>query len=232
LGRPTPKLSRSSLSADAYGAVRDLLLGGVRYEPGEKISVEELSRELGVSRTPIWGAMNRLEAEGVVEIVPRLGVYLLRYDVERAGDTYLAREALEGMATRLAATRAGREDLEVLQRWIRVQDEHLKARDFDRYAEAAMAFHVHIIKAARSPSIERLVGSIYAQIQAMRVRSRYATAKLPKSIRDHENILDALRSRDPERAEREARAHVQKLRTQVEQQSGRRRRSAGPSRSA
>jgi DNA-binding GntR family transcriptional regulator len=211
------KLSRSSLSADAYTAVRNLLLGGVRYEPGAKIIVEELSRELGVSRTPIWGAINRLEAEGVVEIVPRLGVYLLGYDTERAGDTYVAREALEGMATRLAATWAGREDLEILQRSIRTQAEHLKARDFERYAEAAMAFHVHILTASRSLSIGRLLGSIYAQIQVMRVRARYSTPKLPASVKEHESILDALRARDPERAEREARAHVQTLRAQIDQ---------------
>jgi hypothetical protein len=61
------KLRRSSLSGDAYATVKELLLEGERYRPGGKISVEELSRELGVSRTPIWGAINRLEAEGVVE---------------------------------------------------------------------------------------------------------------------------------------------------------------------
>jgi len=97
------KLRRSSLSGDAYAFVRDLFTNGSRYNPGEKISVEELSRELGVSRTPLWGAINRLEAEGIVEIVPRQGVYLINYDPDRALEVYEAREALEGMAARLAA---------------------------------------------------------------------------------------------------------------------------------
>src|SRR5712675_2578534 len=87
------KLRRSSLSGDAYAFVRDLFTNGTRYSPGEKISVEELSRELGVSRTPLWAAINRLEAERVVEVVPRQGVYLVDYDPRRALEMYIAREA-------------------------------------------------------------------------------------------------------------------------------------------
>ncbi len=53
------KLRRSNLSEDAYAVVRDILLNGNRYNPGDKVSVEQLSRELGVSRTPLWAAINR-----------------------------------------------------------------------------------------------------------------------------------------------------------------------------
>ena len=84
------KLKRSNLSEDAYTVVRDILLNGTRYNPGDKVSVEELSRELGVSRTPLWAAINRLEAECVVEVVPRQGVYLVDYDPQRALEMYIA----------------------------------------------------------------------------------------------------------------------------------------------
>ena len=109
------KLRRSSLSGDAYVFVRDLFINSKRYNPGDKISVEELSRELGVSRTPLWGAINRLEAEGIVEIVPRQGVYLIDYDPHRALEIYTAREALEGMAARLAAAKITDRQLSILR---------------------------------------------------------------------------------------------------------------------
>lgn len=51
-----------------------------RFHPGDKISVEELTRELGVSRSPIWAAINRLAAEGIVEVRPRDGVFLAGFD--------------------------------------------------------------------------------------------------------------------------------------------------------
>src|SRR2546421_12594 len=117
------KLQRSSLSGDAYTFVRALFLSGDRYSPGDKISVEELSRELGVSRTPLWGAIYRLEAEGIVEVVPRLGVYLIKYDPKRAIEIYVAREALEGMTARLAAERITQAEISALQASIDQQRE-------------------------------------------------------------------------------------------------------------
>src|SRR5580704_3054060 len=127
------KLRRSSLSGDAYAFVRDLFTNGTRYNPGEKISVEELSREFGVSRTPLWAAINRLEAEGIVEIVPRQGVYLIHYDPERALEIYTAREALEGMAARLAASKINDRQIAALQANVAGQRNHLTKGDVDGY---------------------------------------------------------------------------------------------------
>src|ERR1700704_2154279 len=135
------KLRRSSLSGDAYTFVRDLFTNGSRYNPGEKISVEELSRELGVSRTPLWGAINRLEAEGIVEIVPRQGVYLINYDPDRVLEIYEAREALEGMAARLAAERITDRQFAALQANIDEQREQLTKGDIEGYYSTALEFH-------------------------------------------------------------------------------------------
>ena len=142
------KLRRSSLSDDAYTFVRTLFLSGNRYSPGEKISVEELSRKLGVSRTPLWGAIYRLEAEGVVEIVPRLGVYLIDYDPQKAIEIYVAREVLEGMAAKLAAEKITDAEVKTLKTNIRSQREHLKKDDLGKYYAAALDFHEKIISIA------------------------------------------------------------------------------------
>src|ERR1700704_7066450 len=135
------KLKRSSLSGDAYTFVRDLFVNGTRYNPREKISVEELSRELGWSRTPLWGAINRLEAEGIVEIVPRQGVYLINYDPDRALEIYEAREALEGMAARLAAEKISDRQAAALQANIDEARERLPKGDVEAYHAKALEFH-------------------------------------------------------------------------------------------
>jgi DNA-binding GntR family transcriptional regulator len=218
--RTVKKLRRSNLSEDAYATVRNLLLEGKRYPHGGKISVEELSRELGVSRTPIWGAINRLEAEGVVEIMPRQGVYLLSFDLERAVEIYLAREALEGMAARLAAIKGTSRNLDQLEASLRKQESSLNASDVDGYLAASLAFHQHVVQAAGNKTLERLLGSVYAQIQAMRIRMKYVPTKLPYSFEDHGKILQALKTRDPELAEREARAHIRTLTAEIAHGAG------------
>jgi DNA-binding GntR family transcriptional regulator len=209
------KLRRSSLSGDAYAFVRALLLNGDRYSAGDKVSVEELSRELGVSRTPLWGAIYRLEAEGIVEIVPRLGVYLINYDPNRAIEIYVAREALEGMTARLAAQRITERQIAALQVSIERQREHLRKDQLDKYYAAALDFHEEIIRIAGSTTLERLLQSIFAQIKAMRVQRNYTPMHLPQSCDDHEKLLEAFRRRDPGLAEREARRHIRDLAEEI-----------------
>jgi DNA-binding GntR family transcriptional regulator len=209
------KLRRSSLSDDAYTFIRALFLSGDRYSPGDKISVEELSRELGVSRTPLWGAVYRLEAEGIVEIVPRLGVYLVDYDPKKVIEIYMAREALEGVAARLAAERITERQIAALQANIEVQRAHLKKGEIDKYYAAALDFHEEIIGIAGSKTIGRLLGSIFAQIKALRVQRNYAPMHLPQSCDDHERLLEEFRRRDPEMAEQEARRHIRDLADEI-----------------
>jgi DNA-binding GntR family transcriptional regulator len=209
------KLKRSNLSEDAYTVVRDILLNGDRYNPGDKVSVEELSRELGVSRTPLWAAINRLEAERVVEVVPRQGVYVVDYDPSRALEMYVAREALEGMAARLAAINVTDRQLAILQRSIDDQRECLSRGDADAYYSRTLEFHEEILRAADNSTLESLLKSVFAQMRAMRIQRNSIPTHLPQSCTDHEKILTAIRKRDPDLAEREARAHIQDLATTI-----------------
>ncbi len=209
------KLRRSSLSGDAYSFVRELFINGSRYNPGDKISVEELSRELGVSRTPLWGAINRLEAEGIVEIVPRQGVYLINYDPQRVIEIYIAREALEGMAARLAAEKITDRQIANLKSNVDDQMDYLRRGDVDRYYASALEFHEQVVRISQNQTLERLLMSVLAQIRAMRVQRKYMPTHLPQSCDDHERLLQAMRLRDPDRAEREARSHIRDLTEEV-----------------
>ncbi len=205
------KLRRTSLSSDAYTFVRDLLTNGSRYKPGEKISVEELSRELGVSRTPLWGAINRLEAEGIVQIVPRQGVYLIGHDPDRVLEIYQAREALEGMAARLAAEKITDRQLAALEANVEQQRKLLAGNDHKGYYALALEFHQEIGRLAQNRTLEHLLASILAQIRAMGVQYNYMPTHLPQSCDDHEKLIQALRERNPDRAEHEARTHMKDL---------------------
>jgi DNA-binding GntR family transcriptional regulator len=205
------KLRRTSLSLDAYTFVRELLTNGTRYKPGEKISVEELSRELGVSRTPLWGAINRLEAEGIVEIVPRQGVYLIDYDPDRVLEIYQAREALEGMAARLAAKNITPRQIAALEANLEQQRKLLANNDLEGYYASALAFHEQIARLAQNRILERLLASILAQIRAMGIQHNYMPTHLPQSCDDHDKLIKALRERNSDGAEHQARTHIKDL---------------------
>jgi DNA-binding GntR family transcriptional regulator len=204
-------LKRSNLSEDAYTVVRDMLLQGDVYNPGDKINVDELCAELGISRTPLWAAIYRLEAEGILEIVPRRGVYLVNYDSERVLDIYMSREALEGMAARLAAMNITDVQLSLLQRSIDRQRAALASGDRASYYASALEFHEEILRAAQNRTLERLLRSVFSQIRVMQGQRNSIPTHLPRSCSDHERILKAMRKRDPELAEQEARNHIKDL---------------------
>ncbi|WP_315833806.1 GntR family transcriptional regulator [Bradyrhizobium prioriisuperbiae] len=215
-----PKLRRSTLTSDAYDVVRAMLLDSGRFQPGEKLSIEMISRELGVSRSPVWSAIARLDAEGLVDVAPRQGVYLVAFDVDRLRGLFETREALEGMATRLAATRMTEAELDALGTTVRHQKTLLSERHEGDFAISALEFHERILAGARNPMIAQQLSGIYARTSAMcRGRASERTVRvLTANYRDHNEILNALRRRDMDAAEHLARLHVQRLRTTILQE--------------
>ena len=202
-----PKISRINVSEAAYSAVKKVLLGN-KYSPGGRVDIEELCRDLEVSRTPVFDALNRLEAEGLVVIIPRKGVYLVTLSEEKAHELYEVREFLEGMATKLAAQKVTEKQLEQMKKLLDKQSSCLAAEDTEGYASATIKFHNAIVEAAGNKTLERFLNAVYSQMEALRLRTLYLPKRLRQSFAEHQRIYQALRKRDPELCEREARDHI------------------------
>lgn len=209
---PSRKLRRSTLTEEAYDAVRDILLVEGRFAPGSKISVEELSRELGVSRSPIWSAIARLEAEGVLRVVPRQGVFLAHFQADKVRGLFQAREALEGMAARLAAERVTQPEVAELLAWVTRQRAALARGDERDYALATQAYHNRVVALAGNQPISHMLAAIYAQMQAMcGPVVANAASKRSEYCDDHAALLAAFSHRDGDDAEQQARRHVRRV---------------------
>jgi DNA-binding GntR family transcriptional regulator len=203
------KIPRLSVSEAAYSAVKKVLLSN-KYSPGGRVDIEELCGALGVSRTPVFDALNRLQAEGLVEIVPRRGVYLVTLSEEKARELYAIRETLEGMATKLAAKNLTDKHISQLRKSLDKQSSCLAEGDTEGYASATIKFHNTIVEAANNETLERFLSAVYSQMEALRLRTLYlpVPSRLRQSFAEHKRIFQALLKRDPELCEREAREHI------------------------
>jgi len=213
-----PRLERTTFARDAYTAIRDILLGEARFAAGEKISVESLSRDLGVSRSPVWTAISRLEAEGLLQVIPRQGVFVIDFDEKKIVAIFEAREALEGMAARLAARRLTPDDHAVMTAALSRQAQGIKARDSAAYRVANLDFHHALLIAAQNPTIETTLKALYAQTQAMcagRPDAPEGWDRLCRNLSEHQRVLDMLAQHDEVAAEHAARLHVQQLLTTI-----------------
>lgn len=201
------RLVHQNLGDRVWKAIRDLIASQV-FPPGSKLNVEQLCRDLGVSRTPVWDAMKRLETAGLVETVPRQGVFVLNFSVEKVREIYAVREVLEGLAARWAAERVGPAELEALGAVIRRQEGAVRALDFPCYSRADLEFHSRVLAAARNHLLSRQLEAVYDQMLVLRLRTLNLPDRIHASFAEHTRVFEAVAARDPERAEAAARAHV------------------------
>jgi len=197
------KLQPRNLSHQAYVALKEMI-GNHRFQPGTRINVEALTRELGVSRTPIWEAIGRLQQEGLLEKVPHRGVFMAVLTPERALDLYAVREVLEGMAARLAAPRIDERTLRRMAASLEKQRPLVEAADLVGYSRVDFDFHAAVYEACGNPFLRDLLDNIKAQMRPMRI---HIERILPALYADHVRLYEALAERDPERAEAAFRAH-------------------------
>jgi DNA-binding GntR family transcriptional regulator len=200
-------LLHESLGERVYRTVRDLILSQV-FPPGSKLNVEQICRDLGVSRTPVWDTMRRLESEGLVNTVPRHGVFVLNYGVDQIRDLFAVRGALEALAVRQAAANLDDASHAGLKTAMKEMEHAAAAGEMEQYSRSAIDFHDRVLAAARNQVLSRLLENVYAQILVLRLRSLYLPERVESSVAEHRALFEAVRARDGELGERLARAHA------------------------
>jgi len=220
---PSPDLI--SQTGRALLQLRELLLTG-EFGPGKRISELQLVAKVGVSRTPIRQALDRLAHEGLLEETPS-GRFLVReFTIADVWDGIELRGVLEGTAARLAAERlsdpASMEAIRTLQ--TRMDEiRHPTVDSFTQYTELNEGFHSALIDLAKSPLLRRSIEHVKTLPFASPSALVFARTKLPGAAemivvgRDqHHAILEAIERRQGTRAEALAREHAQLSRRNLE----------------
>jgi DNA-binding GntR family transcriptional regulator len=197
----------------------------------EPVSLREadLARRLGVSRTPVREALNRLQQEGVLEVEPRRGAKV--YPPNE--DEYLVwleiREVMEGAAARRAAGRASKEAIVELKQLCGVFENADPEADPARYFEANARFHNLILELSGAAILQRL-GRAYDYFASGRHRATQHLGRLKHSLDEHRALVKAIERGDGDAAERLAREHVRNLRDALAAPSGAPKKPAKPKR--
>lgn len=195
-----------SLHEQVLSELRRLIVEG-HYPPGERLTEERLADDFGVSRNPVREALRVAGAEGFVRLVARHGAYVESPDASAIGDLFAVRERLEPLAARLACTRANEEDFVDLRAMVAEAKQASTRENFTRLAELNSEFHLRVIKISGNRWLVSMVSSLYRHVQWVYRQS--AANRAPHSWAEHAQIVDALESRDADRAEKAALVHVQ-----------------------
>jgi DNA-binding GntR family transcriptional regulator len=207
-----------SLKIRAYDALKAAIMNMNIYAGDAELRLDEraLSARFGVSRTPLREALAQLDHEGLVRIVPRRGIYIVRKTKAEILEMITVWAALESMAARLATKEASDEELAALHALVDVFKTDEVARNTGEYSEANIRFHQAIIALSKCRLIVELADKLFFHVRAIRQRTIAEQDRARRSIVDHKEIVAALEARDTERAERLVREHTLKLRDHVE----------------
>ncbi|WP_020616064.1 GntR family transcriptional regulator [Paenibacillus daejeonensis] len=186
-----------SANIQCYEQLRDKILTG-ELAGGTKLVEERLAEDMGVSRTPIRESIRRLEQEGLIKNkrVVKPGDEELRHIFE-------VRMLLEGFSARCAANYLDEATMARLQDCI----DRAFAGTYEETMDANKSFHDLIVEASRNPEIVKIIDRMQSIVYLF--RKAVVFYKRPMLIEEHQHILDAIRARDADGAERLMKQHLQ-----------------------
>jgi len=176
-------------------------------EPGTRLGAEAVARDYGVSRTPVREAFRRLEAEGLVSVVPHVGAKVSRVSLAEIDELFEIRGALEVLAVQRAAKRADEGLAERLREQLR-RCEAVPTADVEGTASENERLHALMYEAAGSPQLVRLIETLGSKLHRFRMASLSSGDRPQQALDEHRAIAAAVAARDVERAGHLAMEHA------------------------
>ncbi len=192
-------LAPSSLTDQACNLIKDVILKG-KYSPNQKLNEAELSNVLGISRSPVREAFQRLAYEGLIKLVPNKGAYVIEFTPKEVEDIYELREYLEIMAVRLASLRADQSDIRKLTELLKNAEKIIERSRYTSYPWDN-DFHLHIANCTKNQRLEEYIYKLNAQTLLIRYMSGSKSGRAAEAFKEHAEIYRAICEKDSARAE-------------------------------
>ncbi len=204
------RLPKETARDYAIRMIRDNIVKTV-LEPGCMVSENELAGEMGLSRTPVREALIELGKSGIVEIFPQHGSMVSKIDYDLVEEASFTRRVLETAVVREVCGAAEERDIRLLDESVSLYRLYLSRGDADRLLAVDNEFHRRLFVIARKRLSHELMTSLSAHFDRVR-HLNAVVARLDAVAAEHEAILDAVRRRDADGAERVMRDHLSRYR--------------------
>lgn len=204
---PEPSRTARTRHDQAYEGLRSLLLSG-GIEPGARLTEAELTGMFNVSRSTMRAVLVQLAQEGYVTSEVNRGVRARSFSVEEALDILEAREVLESALAGKAAERATEEEIRGLRGTLEAMEECERRGDQAGYSQGNRRFHQQVKEAAHQRTLARAYDTLLYPLVMRQYRNLSAHHPRAGSLEEHQSILLAIVTRNPEAAVAAMRHHV------------------------
>jgi len=205
-----------SLANQVFEAIERNILSGV-YKSGEVLSETKLSKELGVSRTPVREALGRLEREMLVATTS-VGTVVKGITTDDVKDMYFVKDNLEPKVFRMAAENISEEGLEQLKHNVEQQEFYVSRQDYERVRNLDTEFHDLIYTESGSPVLFSILSPNHHKLLKFRRDSLALGDRCTYAVAEHMEIYKAIAERDADKAEELARKHIKNAQYNLEKE--------------
>jgi DNA-binding GntR family transcriptional regulator len=190
----------------AYEQIREKIVT-LALEPGALINEQRLAEELDMGIAPVREALKLLVHDELVVVTPRHGLYVADINIPDLEQLSEVRLSLESLCSRLAAQRAGSDDLTVLEA-LRQQQAAIPADDSRRLFDLDHKFHRALVQAANNKYLARTLEHLFGLSQRLWYMALPSMDFLPSFVAEHLDLIEAIKSKDADRAEQIMHHHV------------------------
>ena len=212
-----PIAEPASLGQRIYEELKSAIQAMNSDDPDADLLLDErgLSQRFGAARTPLREALTRLDQEGLVRVLPRRGILIVRKTKAEILEMITVWAALESMAARLACEAASDQEIAELARLAESYDVEHVGEHMTEYSDDNIRFHGSIIRLSRCKLIGEMTDALFMHVRAIRHRTIFEQDRAKRSVEDHRGIVKALAERDSEKVADLVREHTMKLRDHV-----------------
>jgi DNA-binding GntR family transcriptional regulator len=205
------KINRGHLlNQKIYKILKAQILEG-NLEPGSKLVGEKLAEQMGVSRTPIREAIKWLAVEGFVNTIPGHGTFVNSVSIKDLKEVLQVRGVLEGLAAKLAIEVIKDEQIEELERIIKEMEYYAKEKNLPAFSDCSQRLQELIIDISGNTQLKKIRKIINDQTHRYRIRSLSSPRRLEHSFKEHRDIFEAIKNRDPEKADKLSKIHTENV---------------------
>jgi DNA-binding GntR family transcriptional regulator len=214
---PFPTVTQGNISDEVYRILRERILNS-HSAPGERLQLAEIQSQMGISRTPLQHALNRLAVEGLVQIVPRKGTFVTRPARQDIEEAFELRSILEAYAAEMAAQSMTAAECDALCALADKMAQLAQAEGGPQarrtYDHLDQQFHQLIVDASGGKHLKKLWTQVNAHVRIARTRVRLF-GELGLRTTEHAEIAHAFAARDGARARKLLEEHIRRAKTSL-----------------
>lgn len=212
-----PSFTTETFADRAFEWLEEAIIKG-ELAPETKLDEASLAKAFGISRGPVREAIRRIEGKKLVERVPHVGARVVAFSKHNLEEILYVREALEGMACRLATERMSETELAALEDLLagHAKQGPLKAGEYYFQRPGDYDFHYRIIKGSGSEKLKQmLIDDLYHLLRIFRYQSSSRKGRAQEALQEHRGIVAAMRGRDADTAEKLMRKHLARAKLSI-----------------